>query len=48
MAARHAGEQVVAEALRGSLGQFVHADGSVRIANTFRFIVASAGRPSHV
>jgi SAM-dependent methyltransferase len=48
MAARHAGEQVVAEALRGSLGQFVQADGSVRIANTFRFIIARAGGRSHV
>jgi SAM-dependent methyltransferase len=48
MAARHAGEQVVAEAIRGSLGQFVRADGSVRIANTFRFIVARTGGPSHV
>ena len=48
MAARHAGEHVVAEALRGSLRQFVQTDGSVRIANTFRFIVARTGGPSHV
>jgi SAM-dependent methyltransferase len=40
MAARHAGEQVVDDALRASLAQFVQRDGSVRIANTFRYVVA--------
>jgi hypothetical protein len=44
MAARHAGEQAVAEALRRSFAQFVQTDGSVHIANTFRFIVASIRR----
>jgi SAM-dependent methyltransferase len=48
MVARHAGEEAVAEALRGSLTQFVQSDGSVRIANTFRFIVARTSEARHV
>jgi SAM-dependent methyltransferase len=40
MAARHAGEAAVDEALSRSLTQFTQPDGSVRIPNTFRFIIA--------
>ena len=42
-AVRHAGERAVDDALRRSLAQFTEADGSVRIPNTFRFIVAKVG-----
>lgn len=40
MAARHAGERAVDDALRRSLGQFTQSNGSVRIPNTFRFTIA--------
>jgi SAM-dependent methyltransferase len=42
LAARHAGEHAVNDALRRSLDKYVQPDGAVRIANTFRFIVARA------
>jgi SAM-dependent methyltransferase len=40
MAARHAGERAVDDALHRVLAQFTQGDGSVRIDNTFRFIIA--------
>jgi hypothetical protein len=44
MAAGHAGQAAVDDALMRSLQRFVRADGSVYIANTFRFITARVGQ----
>jgi SAM-dependent methyltransferase len=43
MAERHAGQDAVTDALRTSLHPFVGCDGTVRLENTFRFVIARVG-----
>jgi len=43
MAERHSGEDAVTDALRKALDPFVRLDGTVRLENTFRFVVARVG-----
>jgi SAM-dependent methyltransferase len=43
MAERHSGQDAVTDALRKALDPFVGPDGTVRLDNTFRFVIARVG-----
>jgi SAM-dependent methyltransferase len=43
MAERHAGKDTVNDALRKALDPFVGVDGTLRLENTFRFVIARVG-----